>query len=62
MENNNQPSSIVPVQDSLAVSEEVYNQYQDTAGNWHWTGTKTGEHIIRQRIADRQQESTACKD
>ena len=27
-------------------SEEVYDQYYDTAGNYHWTGTKTGHHVI----------------
>lgn len=28
-------------------AEEVYNKYTDTAGNLHWTGTKSGEHTIR---------------
>ena len=28
-------------------AEEVYNQYTDTAGNLHWTGTHSGEHIVR---------------
>lgn len=27
-------------------TEEVYNVYYDTAGNCHFTGTKSGEHII----------------
>lgn len=27
-------------------TEEVYVQGYDTAGNYHWTGTHTGEHII----------------
>ena len=27
-------------------SEEVYASGYDTAGNYHWTGTKTGEHSI----------------
>ena len=27
--------------------EQVYNQYYDTAGNLHWTGVITGEHIIK---------------
>ena len=27
--------------------EEVYNQYYDTAGNYHWTGTYSGEHTVR---------------
>lgn len=25
--------------------EEVYNQYYDTAGNYHWTGVYSGIHI-----------------
>lgn len=27
-------------------AEEVYADGYDTAGNYHWTGTHTGEHII----------------
>ena len=27
--------------------EEVYDQYFDTAGNYHFFGTYSGEHIIR---------------
>lgn len=27
--------------------EEIYNQYYDCIGNYHFTGTKTGKHIIR---------------
>ena len=30
--------------------EEVYNQYYDTAGNYHWTRTSSGEHKIDQFI------------
>lgn len=26
--------------------EEVYINYIDTAGNYHWTGTYTGAHIL----------------
>lgn len=26
--------------------EEVYVKFTDTAGNFHWIGTKSGEHII----------------
>ena len=26
--------------------EEVYNIRKDSVGNTHWTGTKTGEHVI----------------
>ena len=26
--------------------EEVYNEYYDTAGNFHWTGTATGVHFV----------------
>ena len=28
-------------------AEEVFNQYYDTAGNYHWTGVMTGEHIVK---------------
>ena len=27
--------------------EEVFAKYEDTAGNLHWHGTETGEHIVR---------------
>lgn len=27
--------------------EEVYDQYSDTAGNLHWTGTHSGKHTIK---------------
>lgn len=30
----------------IPASEKVYDKYTDTAGNLHWTGTKTGKHII----------------
>ena len=26
--------------------EEVFNEYYDTAGNYHWTGTLSGEHFV----------------
>lgn len=26
--------------------ETVYNCYTDTAGNYHWTGVYSGEHIV----------------
>ena len=29
------------------MTEEVFAQYEDTGGNFHWHGTETGEHIIR---------------
>ena len=29
------------------IEEEVYGQYTDTAGNFHWCGTKSGEHTIK---------------
>lgn len=35
----------------IPASEEVYRKYTDTAGNLHWTGTKSGEHIIRADFA-----------
>lgn len=25
--------------------EEVYGEYYDTAGNYHWTGTLSGSHV-----------------
>ena len=28
-------------------AEVVFNEYYDTAGNYHFTGAITGEHIIR---------------
>lgn len=28
------------------IIEEVYFFGYDTAGNYHWIGTRTGEHII----------------
>ena len=28
-------------------AEEVYCEYYDTAGNYHWIGTMTGEHILK---------------
>lgn len=31
------------------VYEEVYGKYYDSAGNYHWTGTKTGHHVIRNK-------------
>ena len=30
--------------------EEVFARYEDTAGNFHWHGTETGEHIVRKQI------------
>ena len=32
---------------TIVEAEEVYNKYTDTAGNLHWTGTRSGEHTIR---------------
>lgn len=32
---------------TFATTETVYNQYTDTAGNYHWTGVYSGEHIVR---------------
>lgn len=31
----------------IPASEEVYGQYTDTAGNFHWCGTHSGEHKIK---------------
>jgi len=27
-------------------AEEVYDEYYDTVGNYHWTGTQSGMHTI----------------
>ena len=27
--------------------EEVYREYYDSAGNYHWFGVCTGHHIVR---------------
>ena len=32
---------------SIIPAEEVYGQYTDTAGNFHWCGTHSGEHTIK---------------
>lgn len=32
---------------TIIPAEEVYGQYTDTAGNYHWFGTRSGEHIIK---------------
>ena len=29
--------------------EEVFATGYDTAGNYHWNGTVTGEHIVREK-------------
>lgn len=31
----------------LKDAEEVYGQYTDTAGNFHWCGTHSGEHTLK---------------
>lgn len=31
----------------LKDAEEVYGKYTDTAGNYHWCGTHSGEHKIK---------------
>lgn len=32
---------------TIIEAEEVYDKYVDTAGNFHWCGTKSGEHTIK---------------
>lgn len=32
---------------TIIPAEEVYGQYTDTAGNFHWCGTHSGEHTIK---------------
>lgn len=32
---------------TIIEAEEVYGQYTDTAGNFHWCGTHSGEHTIK---------------
>lgn len=42
--------SIKPLLDTrptIIPAEEVYGQYTDTAGNFHWSGTHSGEHIVK---------------
>lgn len=29
--------------------EEVFARGYDTAGNYHWNGTVTGEHVVREK-------------
>jgi hypothetical protein len=29
--------------------EEVFATGYDTAGNYHWNGTVTGEHVVREK-------------
>ena len=31
----------------IKCAEEVFATGYDTAGNYHWTGTITGEHVMR---------------
>lgn len=31
---------------TIIPAEEVYDVYQDTVGNLHWTGTHSGKHIV----------------
>lgn len=30
--------------------EEVYIKFTDSAGNYHWVGTQSGEHILRSEL------------
>lgn len=32
---------------TIIEAEEVYDKYTDTAGNFHWCGTKSDEHTIK---------------
>lgn len=38
---------VLDVPTIIQTSEEVYNVYNNTVGNLHWTGTHSGEHIIQ---------------
>ena len=31
----------------IPACEEVYGEYTDTAGNFHWYGTYSGEHTVK---------------
>ena len=31
---------------TIIPAEEVYARWHDTAGNYHWTGTQSGEHLF----------------
>ncbi len=33
--------------------EQVYNQYYNTAGNYHWVGVHSGDHILRKEERER---------
>ncbi len=33
-------------------AEEVYDKFTDTVGNIHWTGTRSGKHIIPANLAE----------
>ena len=35
--------------------EQVYDEYFDTAGNYHYIGIYSGEHIIRLKEEDNEQ-------
>ena len=37
------------------VCEEVFNEYYDTAGNYHWQGTYTGCHDIKAPFSTQNQ-------
>ena len=37
----------IHIDPTIIEAEEVYGQYTDTAGNFHWCGTHSGEHTIR---------------
>lgn len=39
--------SLIRTAPTIIPAEEVYGQYTDTAGNFHWCGTHSGEHKIK---------------
>ena len=47
-----------PVCGRFITTETVYNRYTDTAGNYHWTGAYSGEHIVRMDNGERKEDET----
>ena len=41
------PCSIIENAPTVIEAEAVYSQYTDTAGNYHWCGTHSGEHTVK---------------
>lgn len=46
----------VVAKNETITTETVYNRYTDTIGNYHWTGTYSGEHIVRMDGGERRED------